>query len=218
MERVIVARLDRSAHGRAVADWASREAALRGLTLCLVHHSLPEALDDAKMVVAGTPGRDVDSLPACPVVLVPENLTKALRTRPSAEIALGVDAREPAAKAVEFAFETARLWGVRLRTVHAWRLPSCAAELPYGVPEEDRGAWEDQEVQLLADALRPWREKYPEVRVLEDVRLFTAAHALIQRSADAALVVVGRSPGAGPGVTARALLRESMCPVAVVPS
>ncbi|MER5942036.1 universal stress protein [Streptomyces sp. NPDC001928] len=91
------------------------------------------------------------------------------------------------------------------------------SELPYGVPEEDRGGWEDQEVQLLADALRPWREKYPQVRVLEDVRLFTPAHALIQRSAGAELVVVGRGSGGEPGSTARELLRESVCPVAAVP-
>ncbi|GHG97274.1 universal stress protein [Streptomyces lanatus] len=109
----------------------------------MVHHSLPDNLDDAKMVVAGTRGMDINSLPACPVVLVPENLTDAHRARPSAEIALGVDAHEPATGAIECAFETARLWGVRLRAVHAWRLPSHAAELPYGVPEEDRGAWED---------------------------------------------------------------------------
>ncbi|MFD9112689.1 adenine nucleotide alpha hydrolase family protein [Streptomyces bottropensis] len=51
---------------------------------------------------------------------------------------------------------------VRLHAVHAWRLPSSATELPFGVPTEDRGAWEDHEVQLLADALRPWRARHPE--------------------------------------------------------
>ncbi|MFF7129282.1 hypothetical protein [Streptomyces sp. NPDC008240] len=46
--------------------------------------------------------------------------------------------------------------GVRLHALHAWELPSCAAGLPFGVPEDDRATWEDHEVQLLADALRPW--------------------------------------------------------------
>ncbi|MDF3145443.1 MULTISPECIES: hypothetical protein [unclassified Streptomyces] len=41
-------------------------------------------------------------------------------------------------------------------------------------------------MQLLAHALKSWREKYPEVRVLEDVRLFTPARALIQLCAGAA--------------------------------
>lgn len=98
----------------------------------------------------------------------------------------------PADGAVRFAFDCARLWGVRLRAVHAWRFPSCAAELPFGVPEEDRAAWEDHEVQLLSDALRPWREKYPDVAVLEDVRHLPPTEALILRSADACSA--GRGP------------------------
>lgn len=66
-------------------------------------------------------------------------------------------------------------------------------------------------MQLLADALRPWRARYLEVRVLEDVVLFTPEHALIRRSASAALVVIGQRAGS----VTRALLRESSCPVAV---
>jgi len=97
-------------------------------------------------------------------------------------------------------------------------LPLLYAELPFGVQEADRAAWEDQEVQLLADALRSWREKYPEVHVLEDVRLFTPADALVERSMGAGLVVVGRRSESEPGTTARAVLRDARCPVAVVPS
>ncbi|MFF7640173.1 hypothetical protein [Streptomyces canus] len=59
---------------------------------------------------------------------------------------------------------------MRLCAVHAWRFPSCAAELPFGVPEEDRAAWADHEVRRPSDALMPWRERYPDVAVLEDVR------------------------------------------------
>lgn len=73
-------------------------------------------------------------------------------------------------------------------------------------------------MQLLADALRPWREKYPEVQVVKDVRLFTPAQALIQRSTSAGLVVVGRGSRGGSGPVTRLLVRDSRCPVAVVPS
>lgn len=210
MEQVIVARVDRSAHGREVVRWAEREASLRGLPLQVVHDSSSDIPGEARLVVTGRTGAVPTDL-ARPVVCVPI-------ARHHAEITLGMDAHNPAEAAVDFAFETARLWGVRLRAVHAWRFPSCAAELPFGVPEEDRGAWEDQEVQLLADALRPWREKYPEVRVLEDVRLLPPAQALVQRSASAGLVVVGRQPGGGSGAVTQVLLRESLCPVAVVPA
>ncbi|MFD9043359.1 universal stress protein [Streptomyces bottropensis] len=93
--------------------------------------------------------------------------------------------------------------------------------LPRGPPlrlrTEDRGAWEDHEVQLLADALRPWRARHPEVRALEDVVLFAPEHALILRSASAALVVAGQRAGSRAGSVTRALLRDSACPVTVVP-
>lgn len=139
-------------------------------------------------------------------------------TRPAAaEVVLGLDARDPAEGPLRFAFDYARLRGVRLRAVHAWRFPSCAAELPFGIPEEDRGAWEDHEVQLLSDALRPWREKYPEVEVLEDVRLLPAADALIRRSGGARLLVVGRGRGGELGAVTRKVLRHARAPVVVVP-
>jgi nucleotide-binding universal stress UspA family protein len=214
MEHVIIAHVGRSAHAPAVLRWAEREASLRGLPLRVVDDSLSEIPDGTKLLVVGTPGTGVEDL-ACPVVFVP---TVPRPESPLAEVTLGVNAREPAEAAVDFAFDTARARGVRVRAVHAWRFPSCAAELPFGVPEEDRGSWEDHEVQLLTDVLRPWREKYPQVPVLEDVRLLPPAQALLQRSASAGLVVVGRRPGGAPGAVTRVLLRESLCPVVVVPS
>lgn len=218
MERVVVARVDGSGSGRAVVRWASQEATLRGLPLRVIRHPLPDVLDEAQLVVAGMRALDAVAFSACPVVLIPAKRAVRHPTHRGGEIVLGVDARDPADGALDLAFDTARLWGVRLRAVHAWRFPSRATELPFGVPEEDRAAWEDHEVQLLADALRPWREKYPAVRVLEDVRLFTPAHALLQLSASAGLVVVGRGSEGEPGPTVRALLAESLCPVAVVPT
>ncbi|PIB04198.1 hypothetical protein B1C81_34120 [Streptomyces sp. HG99] len=126
MERVIVACVDRSTQHQAVVQWARREATLRGLPLRVIFHSLPDSLDDAKLVVASMRGRDVLTFSACPVVLVPEEPTAWHPARPFTEIVLGVDAREPAEGAVDFAFDTARFWGVRLRAVHAWRFPFCA--------------------------------------------------------------------------------------------
>lgn len=96
------------------------------------------------------------------------------------------------------------------------------------MPGEERATWEDHEVQLLSDALRPWREKYPDVRVLEDVVLFTPAEGLIRSSGNTELIVLGRqasgdaradgADSSGLGSVAHALLRHTKCPVAVVPS
>lgn len=213
MERVIVVHVG-SADCEAAARWASWEAARRGLPLQLHHDGTPPASEETELVVACA--RDVDDLSAspCPCVLVPERAREPI----AAETVLGVDARNPAAEAVAFAFDTARRWGVRLRAVHSWQLPAEAAEFHFGIPEDDRAIWEDREVHLLSGALRPWREKYPEVDVLEDVRLLSPVQALVRQSANAGLLVVGRRAGATSSAVAHGLVARSRCPVAVVPS
>ncbi|MGW3115723.1 universal stress protein [Streptomyces sp. NPDC001107] len=276
MQRVIIAGVDRSARSRAAADWATREALLRGLPLRVVHVVPPEPLDpveqwpyrpaavadhvvaelverhpalrvrgeshtgmpapvlravgeEAELVVLGLRGEGgragitVGTTAAAlaerspgPVVLVPGPLVGQGPPRPSAGVTLGVDVRDPVGDALDFAFEAARLRGARLHAVHAWKLPASAAASPFPVLEEDRATWEDHEVQLLSDVLRPWRRKYPDVDVLEDVMLFPPVEALVHASEGAELVVVGRR--STPGATLRELLERSRCPVAVVPA
>jgi nucleotide-binding universal stress UspA family protein len=276
MQREITVGVDRSARSRAAADWATREALLRGLPLRVVHVVPPAPLDpveqwpyrpeavadhvvaeltgrrpalraraeslvgtpapvlravgeDAELLVVGLRGEGgqagitVGSTAAAvaadssgPVVLVPGASPDEAPARQSAGVTVGVDVRDPSAAALDFAFEAARLRGVRLHAVHAWELPARAAAPPLPVLEEDRATWEDNEVQLLSDALRPWRRKYPEVDVLEDVLLFTPSEALAHASEGAELVVVARHSGTSP--TLRDLLGRSRCPVAVVPS
>ncbi|MEU6378780.1 universal stress protein [Streptomyces sp. NPDC046909] len=272
MERVIIAGVDRSARSRAAADWAAREALLRGLPLRVVHVSppdgpdpvhpwpgRPEAVADhvvaelterhrvlaargshldgaavpalraagehAELLVLGLRGEGghagvaVGSTASAlatecgrPVVLVPGTYPGPWRPGRIEGVVLGIDAHDPAVGPVEFAFEAARLHGVRLRAVHCWTLPARAARSPFPVLEEDRAEWEDEEVQVLSDALRPWRGKYPDVDVLEDVRLLPPAQALTHASGNAELVVAGQ------GATALALLEHARCPVAVVPA
>ncbi|GAV37195.1 universal stress protein [Streptomyces acidiscabies] len=205
---VVLARTDTSETGRAAADWAEREAALRELPL-----RAPDASAARATVVTVGETRAVtllDTVPG-PVVLVPDGY---VATRHRTDVVLGIDAREPSDPALAFAFDSARLRGARLCAVHAWALPPEAAALPFAVPEEDRAEVEDHEVQVLADALRPWRAKHPEVPVLEDVLLLSPAEALLHHRARAALYVVGGPPGS----VVRALLRESGRPVAVVPA
>ncbi|MCX5554648.1 universal stress protein [Streptomyces sp. NBC_00038] len=154
-----------------------------------------------------------------PVVLVPGGLAwdGPERGRRPDRVTLGIDAHAPADGAIDFAFDAAQRRNARLHVIHAWSLPPAADRMSFAVPEKDRATWEDQEVQVLSDALRPWREKYPNVRVLEDVVLFSAADALVRASARTELLVVGRATAAlGPAV--HALVRHARCPVAVVPS
>ncbi|MFJ2238025.1 universal stress protein [Streptomyces sp. NPDC087859] len=271
MERMIIAGVDRSARSRAAADWAAREALLRGLPLRVVHVSpsrgpdpaerwpyRPETVTDralaelterhrvlsargttldgalvpglraqagdAELLVLGLRGEGghagvavgstasaLASECARPVVLVPGSSAGQWRPSCADGVVLGIDARDPADGPLGFAFEAARTHGARLHAVHCWTLPAQAARSPFPVLEEDRATWEDEEVQALSDVLRPWRGKYPDVDVLEDVRLLPPAEALAHTSGNTELVVVGR------GTTALALLRHAQCPVAVVP-
>jgi nucleotide-binding universal stress UspA family protein len=152
-----------------------------------------------------------------PVVLVPRGSGRTRRGRSPYGVMLGVDVGAPVTSVVDFAFDAASRRGTGLHIVRAWRLPSPAERwMPYAPPEEDRGSWEDQEVQRLSDALRPWREKYPDVGVYEDLRLQSPPAALLQASASAELLVLGRADRTL-GPTLHAVLEHTACPVAVVP-
>ncbi|HET6357940.1 universal stress protein [Streptomyces sp.] len=165
----------------------------------------------------GSTAEGVADQSARPVVLVPSGLP-AERGAATERVAVGIDARDAADTAIAFAFEAAQRLGGPLHAVHAWSPSSGDAErMPFPMPERDRGEQEDQEVQLLSDALRPWREKYPRVPILQDVVLFTATQALEWASARTDLLVVGRR-GRALAPAVHSLLCRTNCPVAVVPS
>ncbi|MES4902458.1 MULTISPECIES: universal stress protein [unclassified Streptomyces] len=140
-----------------------------------------------------------------------------------AEVVAALDAHGHLAETAEFAFRAALAREARLRVVHAWALPAAAPSAwMIGVLEEDRGMWEDQEGQAVADALRPWRMRYPQVEVFPDVVLLNPAQALVRSSARALLLVVGRRTADRVaerhlGPVAHAVLHHAPCPVAVVP-
>ena len=73
----------------------------------------------------------------------------------------------------------------------------------------------------LSEALVPWRDRYPEVDVLEKSVLGNAAALLVDESAAAELLVVG-SRGRGGfgglllGSVSHTALHHAHCPVAVV--
>ncbi|MFZ3554837.1 hypothetical protein [Streptomyces sp. BH055] len=71
-------------------------------------------------------------------------------------------------------------------------------------------------MQSLSDTLCLWEEKYPEVRVLEDVVLLPPERALLLASERAQLLVVGRR-GQRLGPAATGLLAGTRTAVAVVP-
>ncbi|MFE2439715.1 universal stress protein, partial [Streptomyces sp. NPDC059409] len=71
-------------------------------------------------------------------------------------------------------------------------------------------------------ALAPWRERFPDVPVVEHVEMGSAGQVLLSVSGGAQLMVVGRrarrgAVGARIGSVAHGVLHHAECPVAVVP-
>jgi nucleotide-binding universal stress UspA family protein len=74
----------------------------------------------------------------------------------------------------------------------------------------------------LSLALRPWREKFPGVEVVDGVALESPAKAVMQAADGAGLLVVGRrkhlpGPASHLGPVTQAAAHHARCPVAVVP-
>ncbi|GHE47807.1 universal stress protein [Streptosporangium violaceochromogenes] len=134
------------------------------------------------------------------------------------EVVVGVDDLPECEPALAFAFEQARLRGCALRAVHAWQLPvhAFAPEISYDLDEIRRA-----QHRVVEERLQAWRERFPRVRVVEDVQSAHPVDALTGASSKADLVVVG-SRGMGTlgsvvlGSISRAVLHHAHCPVAVV--
>ncbi|MET9294647.1 universal stress protein [Streptomyces sp. NPDC003077] len=139
------------------------------------------------------------------------------------EVVVGVeDTGETGAPVLEFAFAAAAARGATLRAVRAWSIPSVVTwSLGSLWLADEAGGLAPLNQKLLADALAPWREKYPAVKVIEDVEMGSATEVLLSHGGAAALLVVGRRErGVSPrriGSVAHAALHHAPGAVAVVP-
>ncbi|MER6084649.1 universal stress protein [Streptomyces sp. NPDC001833] len=139
---------------------------------------------------------------------------------PFRPVVLGLDTRHPDDTLLEFAFDAAARREAPLRAVHAWPETSISyyrfpgdAELHEELARQNAAA--------LTEVLRPWRQKFPGVEVIEASRCGSAAQVLVGAARDASLAVVGRrirtgSIGAHIGHVAHAALHHVAAPVAVV--
>ncbi|WP_328744460.1 universal stress protein [Streptomyces sp. NBC_00285] len=171
----------------------------------------------------GSVGQQVIAESSRPVVLVRSG-DQATAEAAGREIVVGQegDAQDSAA-ALRFAFETAAARGATVRAVRAWTLPPVFAYSPGSLKLLDEaGGLEPYEKKALASALRPWREHFPDVPVVEHVEMGSAGQVLLSVTARAQLMVVGRrarrtAVGARIGSVAHGVLHHADCPVAVVP-
>ncbi|WP_030354263.1 universal stress protein [Streptomyces scopuliridis] len=137
------------------------------------------------------------------------------------DVVLGLSLSGPCDALIEYGFDAAARRDVTLRVVHGRNLPPPAYNRggldPYLSHEMTREARRD-----LTQALRPWRDRFPDVPVVETVRMQSPARAVVRDIAGTGLLVVGRReerPALSPriGHVLSAAVHHAPCPVAVVP-
>ncbi|MGV9457172.1 universal stress protein [Streptomyces sp. NPDC003635] len=175
----------------------------------------------------GSVGQHVLARARVPVVLVRASRPDALEDAPAAdedggEVVVGIQERdEPAGELLKFAFTVAAARGAGVRVVHAWSRPPAFAYRAVVTGDEDGGMKARVEKELL-EAIAPWRQRYPQVRVAHTIGLAAAAEVILQAARNAAIVVVGREthrPALGMriGPVTHGVIHHAAAPVAVVP-
>jgi nucleotide-binding universal stress UspA family protein len=171
----------------------------------------------------GSYGQQVIAAATRPVVSVRPREGQ-VRQAEGGEVVVGQQGTPEVSDAVlGFAFEAAAARGVAVRAVRAWSLPPIYAYSPGSMRLADEaGGLEPFEKKALEEALAPWRERFPDVPVVEHVEIGSAGQVLLSAASSAQLLVVGRRVRRAPvgtriGSVAHAALHHAGCPVAVVP-
>ncbi|MET9359369.1 universal stress protein [Streptomyces sp. NPDC006632] len=208
---------------------------------------VPDALHalgaGARMLVMGSRGRGgfaslllgsnslaVATRAPCPVVVVPRLARTGADERTSGRVVLGLHLGETADDVIEFAFVEAAARGVPLQVLTAYPAPPPAAlmvagEYPPGPLDPDQYEPAEGDVtREQAERIGPFEARFPGVEVDALIAPADAAGHLVDASASAALIVVGRhrrrlkSGSLLMGSVAHAVLHHTECPVAVVPA
>ncbi|MFM9555817.1 MULTISPECIES: universal stress protein [Streptomyces] len=207
--------------GSLVADDA-QEALIRAAAESEMLVLGSRGLASAESYFMGDVSMPVVARAARPVVLVRAEPTEQ-RPRPTSadKVVVAMERHGPCDELLDFAFHSAAARDIPLLAVRGRSVPF-HARMPWGV---DHGVSEEltrETQEELSKALRPWREKYPQVDVEDTIRLTSPAKAVVHAAEGAALLVVGRRVhhhGATHHLdhVAHAAIHHARCPVAVVP-
>jgi len=135
-------------------------------------------------------------------------------------IVVGIDGSATARAALRWAICEAALDDAELEVVHAWHTPRLIVPEAYSVELVEEGDIEQAARVLIAEELAKVGAGAGLVPVVRTPRHGTAARSLVDRSAGALLVVVGRSGVGGHsllGTVADQVAHHAACPVVVVP-
>lgn len=156
----------------------------------------------------------------CPVMIA-----RGAESPPTGRIMIGVDVDRPGGDAgiLEFAFTEAALRNADVYALHVWDDPSplYIADSRFG--DEITEAVRANRNKLLAAALEPWEEKYPNVRVSRQAfpgtpsRMLVDSTRLVDTLVIGALARTGGNPGMRVGALAHTVLHYAHCPVIIVP-
>jgi len=184
--------------------------------------TLVELSKEAELVVTGCrgsarwPGQLLGSVSSglvryahCPVAIVHDEDP----SHPSeAPVLVGIDGSSASELATAIAFDEASHRNVGLVALHAWS-DADVSEWP-GI---DSPAAQSMAEEVLAERLAGWQEKYPDVPVSRAVVCDKPARQLVERSADAQLVVVGSRGRGGFAEMLLGSVGEAVAQMAQVP-
>ncbi|GGT14859.1 universal stress protein [Streptomyces purpureus] len=159
-----------------------------------------------------------------PVVLVraPGDVEAVPARGRGGDVVLGLDVADVSEEVVTYAFEAAARQGGALRVVHGVLPPPVLGDFSAADDAAVRTELLSAARLTLTQVLAPWREKYPGTTVGETVEVGSSTRMLLDASAGASLLVVGRriprtALGTRIGSVTHAVLHHSPVPVAVVP-
>jgi len=165
-------------------------------------------------MVVGSIGMAVAGHAAGPVVIV-----RGPSPYVHGRVTVGYDGSEHSTAAMEYAIEQARARDAELHVVYGWQMPVLS---PYAVAYN--GLIEEimrEQAEEARERVVPWRERHPDVRIVDEQLCEHPVPLLVKASQSADLVVVG-SRGRGGlaaavlGSVGHGVLHHVTCPVAVV--
>lgn len=167
-------------------------------------------------LMLGSVGQHVATHARCPVIVVRGTVDTT-----DGPIVVGADGSDRADHTLSVAFEEAARRGTALIAIRAYQLPVPHGLMSIGTVPFDPAELKRAAAEALATSVRPWREKYPDVKVETLVAQGSAGRVLVDVSSTAGLVVVGsRGHGAIAGTLLGSvglqLLHHADCPVLIV--
>ena len=199
-------------HGSRPAQLA--KAAARGSALVVGRDERPLV----ERLLRGDTATGVAARAAVPVVVVPADWPP--QAAPHGVVLVGLKSPAVAPPVLDDAFRLADRLDATLVVLHAWWVPSEYADvIASRVAVEE---WRHRATVEAETLLQEWRDRYPDVKVEIRVVHGHPGPMLVDASAGADVVVIGRRAHGVPaavhlGGTARTVLRAAACPVRVVP-